>query len=453
MNSLAHRLASWASSISFELAPIPVQQRLLYGIHDTLSVLLSGSLRTDIREFRDGFASGDGPSSVIGLGRGAAPSVAAFLNGIPVASEQLQDGHRLARGHPMSHLLPSVLAVGEAENASGSQVLTSLLIGYEVGVRLGMAMGGTPEGVHDIGTWATLGSCAAVGYLLSGGSMEVVEAAIELGASVPLAFDAKSVFEGASAQHLFLAIGCQNSVVVGYGASNGLRAQGNTLERFYLPRTSKNISSKSIEERISEISWSEYVILNGYHKIYPTCAHLHGVNEAVEKITLGLPLDPMQIDGVKVEVYESALEFLNPAPRNDLEARFSIPFTVAVALALGRLDNEAFNSPWLEDEIVRNLSRRVSVTHDPELDQHYPSGRPARVTVRMKDGQVKVSEVRVPTGDGPEALGSPLVRAKPFMLMSRSIGADMATKLGEAIDALPTGGLGALSRLLRSIKT
>jgi 2-methylcitrate dehydratase PrpD len=62
---------------------------------------------------------------------GADPATAALLNGTPLAAEQLQDGHRLGRGHPGAHVVPAVLAVAESCEASGSALLSALLVGYE----------------------------------------------------------------------------------------------------------------------------------------------------------------------------------------------------------------------------------------------------------------------------------------------------------------------------------
>lgn len=442
-----------ASLTRYPSAPAEVQERLLFAVADTLAVLISGARRRDVSSLRNAFAVGSGPSTLIGLAGGSNPSNAAFVNALPIASEQLQDGHRLARGHPMSHLFPSVLAVAEAEKSSGSDFLSALLAGYELGVRLGKAMGGTPPGVHDIGTWAMIGSSAAVGHLLSSGSEAVVADAIELAAATLLAFDAKSVFDGASGQHLFLGIACQNSVNVGYAAAGGFSAPGGTLERFYLPRSSRKFDGNSISGELNETGrWSHYEVLGGYHKLHPTCAHLHGVNDAVENITKGKGIDPSRIDSVRVETYSAALEFADPHPANDLAARFSIPYTVAVALLRGRLDNHSFDEAWLEDKRVSDLASRIQVIHDPELDRDYPAGRPARVTVFLKDGDHLLSQVKIPRGDGISALEDQEIADKPFNLMRDCVGADLALQLLDAVRHLPESGVSSLSEVLTLVQ-
>lgn len=453
MISIVQQLSIAAGRTSYAKAPPIVQDRLRFAIADSLAVLLSGSTRHDVKGVRTRFVNGDGPATLIGFARGSNAATASLVNGIPIAAEQLQDGHRLARGHPMAHLLPAVFAVAESENSSSYDFLSALLAGYELGVRLGIAMDGTPPGVHDIGTWASIGSTAAVAHLLSNGSAEVITAAIELAAASLLAFDAATVFDGASGQHLFLGLACQSSVINGYGADSGLSAPNGTLERFYLPRNSRNFKPETLDEDLTSLGeWKRYLITSGYHKVHPTCAHLHGVNDAVENIIFAGDVDPSEIDSVIVETYKAAAEFSSQSPINDLAARFSIPYTVAVALIRGGLDQEAFEEQWLSDGKVRDLASRVTVMNDPSLDNEYPGGRPARVTVVSRNGDTKVSLVKAVRGDGCSALQDRKVVEKPLVLMSKVVGGSLAKQLIDAIFSLPSARIGSLTKLLREIK-
>lgn len=451
MEFLSNILAKNFGSVRFETAPRPVQERLQFAILDTLAVLISGATRSDVSKLRQSLPTGSGACTLIGLGGKSVPSVAAYSNALPIASEQLQDGHRAAKGHPMSHLLPSVLAIAEAEGASGLDFLSALLVGYEISVRVGLLMSGTPSGVHDIGTFARIGSSCAVTHLLTGGSPSALANAVELCSALLLAFDAESVFNGASVQHLFLAASCQSAVDTGYAASVGISADEGTFERFYFPRISKDqIASKMSESEVLSSS-NSYEILNGYHKLHPTCAHLHGVNDATEIITGGVALDPDLIESVVVEVYAEASEFSSPYPKNDLDARFSIPFTVAVTLLRGKLYLDSFGEYWLTNSSVRLVSAKVSVVHDETLDVGYPAGRPARVTVQLKDGEVRTALSTIPRGDGISAMEDDEVLDKPANLMEKVVGQRIAVRLFEGVNKLKTDNIGCLSEALELI--
>jgi 2-methylcitrate dehydratase PrpD len=139
-----------------------VRDRLAEVIAQILSAALLSAGRADVTAARRGLLSGGGPSTVIGYPDGAAPALAALANALPVAAKQRQDGHRVARGHPGSHVVPAVLAVAEAQASTGPSICSAMLAGYEVGAALGLAQGGTrsPEPVASTSCSASVPSWA-----------------------------------------------------------------------------------------------------------------------------------------------------------------------------------------------------------------------------------------------------------------------------------------------------
>jgi 2-methylcitrate dehydratase PrpD len=197
--------------------------------------------------------------------------------------------------------------------------------------------------------------------------------------------------------------------------------------------------------------WTRYELLDGYIKVHPTVAHLHGVNDAVEEILGEGPLDPAAVERVDVWIYGQALAFSNAVPTTDLAARFSIPYTVAVALTYGGLKVDSLSPASLGDERIVGLARRVHVHHDPGLDQLYPAGRPARVRLALTDGAVRQREVVHPRGDAARPLSRAELRAKARALLARRFGDSGAQAVLDAADALGQGGpLTALSAALRA---
>ncbi|MGH8995855.1 MAG: MmgE/PrpD family protein [Acidimicrobiales bacterium] len=441
-----------AADTLFADTPEPVRQRATYLVADVLATMVSACGRDDVARARTAFPAGTGDATVVGWAEGADPGSAALLNGLTGAAEQLQDGHRLGRGHPASHVVPAVMAVAEATGATGPDLLSAVIAGYEVGVRVGMAMGGTPDGVHDLATWGTIGAAAGVAHLLSAASAPVVAAAIELAATAPVLPDAAAAFGGSTGQHAFLGLGAHLGVVWGSLAVGGLRAPPGTLERHFGARVGRSFDPSVISGSVTaEGRWCRYEILEGYVKRHPTCAHLHGVNDAVEDIIARLTSGPDDVRSVLVETYGAAAIFDEPYPANDLAARFSIPYTVAVALVSGRLDNSSFAPPWIDSEAVRDLARRVEVRHRPDLDGGYPGGRPAVVTVDRSHGGPVRAEVSVPRGDGPGALGDADVVAKPGRLLARRVSAPRSEAVLTAVAGLAKGEVAPLTEALRAL--
>ena len=479
--SFADRLGEFAAAVDWSHAPVAVQHRTRAVVADVLATAVAALQRSDVAALRDALAVGEGPSSVIGSPTGLPPSLAAFINAIPIAREQLQDGHRRARGHPGAHVVPAVLAVAEAlapahhvaddmadHVADGTAVLTAILAGYETGVRIGLAMDGTPSGVHDIGTWALLGAAAGVAHLLSGGDAETIAAAIDIAAALPIAPCAATVFDGSSAQDLYLPTAVQAAVVHGQAAAAGLRSSPRRLEEHFAPHLAADpdgFASRLMklltgpQPGAADVRWT---ILEGYLKRHPTCALLHGVNDAVEDlVAIRGAVDADAIDDVRVRTYGAAAGFSEAEPANDMAARFSIPWTVAAGLTLGTLTDAGFDAAFdagfdaeaLADPVLRRLARRVRVQHDPVLDEGYPAGRPAVVTLTLRDGTVvEVASTGAPRGDGPNALEDPVIVAKPATLLSRG-GASVAgaAAILSAVEALATDGVAPLAHALRNV--
>src|SRR5690606_37824847 len=111
---------------------------------------------------------GAGPASVMGDGKTYSPAVAALLNGALGHSLDFDDTHADSSLHPSAPVVPAAFAVGEAVGASGAEVLTAIVAGYEVCCRLGNALDPSSHyarGFHPTATAGTFGAAAAAAKL------------------------------------------------------------------------------------------------------------------------------------------------------------------------------------------------------------------------------------------------------------------------------------------------
>lgn len=412
-----------------------IVDRIKFGLVDTIAVGVHGATTGEIRAIRHIFASPTSNQQWI-TGTTERPPAKAFLNALPLTAEQLQDGHRMARGHPFAHLLPSCMAVAEASAASGSTLVEGIFLGYEIGVRIGLAMGGTPAGVHDIGTWGTLAATAGSAHILTRGDKDRVAASLRLASTSSTGFDTATVFGGYSGSHLYLATACQLAVQFAVSGAHGVESVPDALERYWLPRASADPSDTLLD-------WTRPEIVCGYFKLHPTVAHTHGVNDAVDQILAQLAPAKLNdrllqsIRRVKVFTYQTALQFSNPEPRTVNECRFSIPFTVATAIVHGSLGPMTRFDRALADPKVKDMARRIQISEDPALSARYPlGGRPSRVVIEFLDHTSIEAEQDLPIGDGPEALTNPAIIAKPDMLVSGIIRESAWLRLREVVDNL-----------------
>lgn len=428
---LADRLAA----LRWDALPVEVQQRVVAVLTDTVAVAALGSRRVDVRTVQAGLVDGTGPSTVIGRMAGSPVAAAAAANAAAITAHQLQDGHRGARGHPGSHVVPAVLAVAEANGCTGPALLLAVLAGYEAAVRVSLSMGGTRSGVHDIGSWGTVGSAVAVAHLLGGAEVAPIDAAIRGAAGLALITHAGTVFDGYGMQHLFLAEASRLGLDIGRAAAAGVTAHPDAmehLERQVAPRWI-GLAGGSADE-----PW-RFEILQGYVKRHPTCAYLHGVNDAVAAILASHGGVVGHAVSATVGTFRQAAELPSAVPpRNALTARFNIPWTVATALTTGRLREDSFGDTALADPATLKLARRVTVVHDTALDARSRAGRPAQVVVQLDDGRSLTAEVTIPAGDG--HIASDLVSSKAARLLSGRFGDPGSSAVIEAITRLSVQG-------------
>lgn len=434
----AGALARAAAATCWSASPRDVRDRVVDLVADCVAVTALGSGRPELRRLVAAHErwTPSGAATVVGSPRGWPSATAAFLNACAGAADQLQEGHRLARGHPASHVVPAVLAISEERDASGEEVLSAVLAGYEAGVRVGRAMGGTPDGVHDIGTWGQVAVAMAVAHLLAPGDVDAAQRALDLSASAVLLTDARTVFAGTTGSHAFLGTSVQAGSALGMAAVAGLDAGPGSLERHLGTVAARAWRSEALGKGVGE-TWTTHEVLGGYLKVHPTCAHLHGVNDAVADL-LATGVGGVDVRDVEVRVGAPATEF-DAVAEGELAARFSVPTSVAIALITGRLDETAMDDVTVRSPAVRALATRVSVVHDPALDVEGRAGRPARVRVVLRDGSVHETRADRPRGDADRALSRDVLAAKATRLLTHRF-AGAGEGVLAAAHALAAGG-------------
>lgn len=414
---------------------------------DTLAVCAAGLSHPSYAPYVQAHLRLDetGPATVFGHAqdhpRGVPVHTAVLLNAGASTVLQLQDGHRMARGHPASHIAPTLLALAEETNAPASAVLAAFVAGYEVGARIGIAMDGLNHFLHDTGTWSTIGTAVAAAHLLSAGDGTVIAHAIEASAAVALMPYRDLPVQGASAHHMYIGLGATTGLTAARASVAGLTPLPGTLETFFGPRAGAGFEAGKLTDGIDDNGdWSTYECLNAYFKIHPTCAHLHGANDALAALIKTHDLSAEDVKAVEIATYGAGLAFDNPAPENALAARFSQAACAAIMLHSGALDETTLTEETLHSAAVQNVMSRITVTHDPVLDAHYPAGRPARVTVTTASGTQLSEQVIYPLGDHTNPASRDALRAKAERLLAMRYGTDGAAHVCAGFEAYVGGG-------------
>src|SRR5262245_32123034 len=137
-------LSDYMAAAGSHPLPDEATEHAKHHLLDTLAAMISGS------ELLPGQAaqryirahSGKGAASIAGTMLTAAPPDAALANGVMAHADETDDSHNASRSHPGCAIVPAALAVGEELGIDGARLLRAVTLGYDVGTRVVMAMGG-----------------------------------------------------------------------------------------------------------------------------------------------------------------------------------------------------------------------------------------------------------------------------------------------------------------------
>jgi 2-methylcitrate dehydratase PrpD len=127
-------------------------------------------------------------------------------------------------------------------------------------------------------------------------------------------------------------------------------------------------------------------------KLYPSCAATHPPLDALTDMKRRERFTAEDVESIDVEVDSMTTRLLiHPNPATGLEAKFSMPFCAAAAVAYERLGIDTFDIDRIDTPVVQSLMPRVTLRANETFDSAAPLSR-ARVTVRLRDGRQFVQD-------------------------------------------------------------
>ena len=159
------KLVDWITGVRFRDIPPEAIALAKQGILDSIGVALAGSLEDDGRIITDYIRRLGQKEEAIVFGAGFRSSAegAAMANGVMAHALDFDDTNHPGLCHPSCHLMPTVMALGEARKASGADIITSYLVGLDVDVKLGRGINPSSYrwGWHGTSILGTIGAAAA----------------------------------------------------------------------------------------------------------------------------------------------------------------------------------------------------------------------------------------------------------------------------------------------------
>ena len=427
-------LSTFAAGLRFAALPPAVRTHTGWILADTLAAIAAGSAEPELRALAQRQRMGSG-ATLIGLGVQTHPEAAALVNGTGGTFLEMDEGNRFSRGHPAIHVLPAALALCEQQGADADTFLSALVVGYEVGSRLGAASQ-LRGAMHPHGTWGTVGAaaaCARVRGLDATGMRE----AINIAASLTTATSKRTMLEGGLVRNVYAGMSNRNGLLAvelaGCGFTGERDGPGSLLGQV--------ISERFDTAEVLRDLGQDWHLLHNYFKLHSCCRYNHGTLDALDAIEAAqgpLPA-PEEIERIEVRSYHLAAELDDPAPRNTLAAKFSVPFAVATRLVNGHSAMTSFTWEAVRNPRILALAQKVSLSEDPAMTKRLPMERPARVVITATDGRQWVGEAGVNRGDDASPYTADELTGKFMDLCGRVWSQAHAQRVLQATHALCAG--------------
>ncbi len=382
---IQQRLAEFVSALDLEKVPEHFKADARLRVLDWIGCAVAGAdyPQMQIAKAYLGANQSVGSSSIVGTDEKVSARVAAFLNGIAGHVCELDDGHRTAIGHPGSITLPVAFALAEEKHLSGKDFLKAVIIGYDMYARLGRTVNPTHYRTwHATATCGTIAAAAAAASLLKLSAEQTNNA---LGLACTMAGGLIESF-GTHAKAINIAEACQNGVDAASLAALGMTGSHSAIlgQKGFVAATctdphTEHLRAPSEEGLISDTA---------FFKVYSSCGHTNSPLDMMTRICRKYAPIPSDIVSIKVKTYRVAVDLTAALKtKTEDEAKFSLPYCIAILLKRGSVTLENFAQSVREDPEVLRLASCVSVVEDPEATANFPRRR-AEVTVTMKDGTV-----------------------------------------------------------------
>lgn len=445
MGGVSDRLSSFVADLTYEDLPKVTVERCKRLILDTFGIIIRA--RHDAESTESLISSVDqlemnrGSCVVLGDPDSYSPAAAALINGTLAHSLDFDDTHAEASLHSSAPILPAALAAGQMVEASGQDLIAATVAGFEVQIRLSLALGPSDHyerGFHPTATCGVFGAAAAAGKLL-GMDAEGIRNAFGIALS-QAAGSLEFLADGAWTKRSHVGQAAQNGLICAVLANEGFRGVQRPFEGkagFFAAYAPNSMPEKALEGL-----GQEWETLRLAVKPYPSCRYSHAGIDALLALREEHDIREHDIEEVRIGVSQTGIlligepEHRKQQPENVVDGQFSMPFCAAVALREGSFKWDDY-SLHLNDEKTLDLCKKVRTVHDPRAEAEFPRNMSGVAEIKTSYGQFEKLIV-VPKGEPENFLSDAEFHTKFEGLCKPYLGIEGAGQLANSILMLET---------------
>jgi 2-methylcitrate dehydratase PrpD len=402
---LSKKLAKYSLEMSFEKLPPEVVAFTKLCILDYFGSAIAGSDKVPVQMISD-LVKEVGGTEQANLFTGGKSSVlnAALVNGSASHVVELDDIHKGSIIHAATVVIPAALAIAEWKKISGKELITAIVVGYEVCYRIGEAV--SPSHYyywHNTATCGTFGAAIAAAKLLDLNEDQMIHALGNAGTQAAGLWE--FIEDGAMTKQLHSGKAAMNGVTSALLAQKGFTGPSKILEgdRGFFKAMSEEYNASKITDGLGK----EFKILENSFKIHASCRHTHHAIDLLIEVFKERHPSFEEIESVTVNSYQAAIDITdNDDPKTEYASKFSLQFCSALAILKGSANLDDFNEFILNDSEIRKLLKKVIVVLDPQINDNYPQQWGAAVEVNLKNGETIKKQTDFPKGDPENAVTS-----------------------------------------------
>ena len=440
MTGISKRLAQFVADLNYDDLPSDLVERVKLLILDISGIMVRA--RHDAESTpalinavkRMGLTNGK--CSVMGDTESYAPPAAALINGTLAHSLDFDDTHAKASIHSGAPIVPAALAAAEISSCSGREVITAIVAGFEVQIRLSLALNPSAhyeQGFHPTATFGVFGAASSAAKLLGQDEVGVRNAfGIALSQS---AGSMQFLTDGAWTKRSHVGQAAQNGLMCAFLSAEGFKGVDEPFEgkwgffHSYAPNSEGDKATAELGATWETMSLAV--------KPYPSCRYTHAAMDAMTELLSEHKLDWTDIDEIEIGLPQTGWNLTadplshKQHPKNVVDGQFSMPFCAAVILREGGMTWDDY-AKHLNDQDTRALCAKVDVVVDPLAEEEFPANMAGVARIKT-NGKTYERFVAVPKGEPENFMSQAEFRAKFEGLCEPYLGSTGANQLANTI--------------------
>ena len=421
MDRTTELLSDYACGLSYDDLSPEVIKQVKRTLIDTMGCAAGGFL-SEPGKIARGMASSvssDMPARILGTENYSSPDLAGFANGVMVRYLDCNDCYfNPGGGHP-SDMIAAVLALADPMVADGKDVITAIVLAYEVFCRLSDEVLAGELG-WDQGMFSIIGAACAAGKVMGLDKNQMANAlSLAVAPSLPLGVTRTgelSMWKGCAT-----ASATRSAIFAALLAGQGMTGPSDPFEG------KRGLWDQAVGKHVQLHTMGggsePFRITDSFFKAYPAQIHTQAPTG------LALELQPLvssrEIESIRIQGYRSACSTptTEPAkwdPKTRESADHSIPYMVAAAFLDGGVGPATFTSKKISDPGIKELIAKINIEENEEYTGKYPGEYNISMEVLDKSGQTHIAHTSYPKGHQNNPLSDEELEAK-FRSLSNGV--------------------------------